>query len=66
MNRYDVRFQSNDNRVWEVTLKADGISETDYLVKFWRRFGPWKLFRYTAHFINKDMLISVVGKPENK
>jgi len=61
-----VRFQSSDDRVWEVTVKADGISESDYLVKFWRRFGPFGWFRYDAHFIAREMFISAVGKPENK
>lgn len=63
MNRYEVRFQDSLDRVWEVTVKADGISESADLVKFWRRCGPFGWFRYDAHFIAKDMFISAVGKP---
>lgn len=65
MNRYEVRFQSDDKRVWEVTVKADGMCETDDLVIFWRK-GWLGLFRYNAHFIAKAMFVSAIGKPENK
>lgn len=64
MNKYKVLFESSDNRLFEVTVRADGISETHDLVVFWRR-AFW-FFRRNAHFIAKDAIISVIGESENK
>lgn len=64
MNRYKVRFQTADSRVWEVTVKADGVSDDGYLVKFWRRWGPFGLLRYKAHYISVETLVSVICEGE--
>lgn len=61
MNRYDVTFQSDDGRVWQVTVRADGITESRDLVIFWR---GW--MRRRVHFIAKDALISVIADKDNK
>lgn len=53
--RYEVTFQSADRRVWQVTVRADGISERYELLVFWRGF-----WRKTMHIIAKSALISVI------
>lgn len=60
MNRYKVMLQSDDQRVFEVTVKADGITDDGYFVKFWRKWGPLGLFRYNVHYIGGDALLSVI------
>lgn len=65
MNRYRVRFESSDQRVWEVTIQADGMTDDGFLVRFWRRWGPFGWFRSMAHYISAEMLISVIGDSDN-
>lgn len=65
MNRYTVTLQTDDTRVFEVTVKADGFSECDDRVMFWRR-GWLGIFRRNVHYIAKATLVSVIGKPENE
>jgi hypothetical protein len=47
--------------VWQVTVRADGITESSDLVIFWR---GW--MRRRVHFIAKDALISVIADKDNK
>lgn len=63
MNRYTIRFETQDKRVFECVVSADGISDKDDTIRFWRWWGP---FRYNAHFISKVCLISVIGDPDNQ
>lgn len=63
MNKYKVIFQTVDARVFEVTLKADGIRETTDMVVFWKQS---LFFQKTVHFIAKDKLVSVMAENVDK
>jgi hypothetical protein len=64
MNRYSLRFESSDNRVWEATVKADGVDENGGLIRFWYRCGPFGWFRRTAHYLAKASVICVIAEPQ--
>ena len=59
-NKYKVHLQSEDQRLFEVAVKADGMTDRDGLIVFWRRCGLFGWFRSTVHFVHKDALISVI------
>ncbi len=60
MNKYRIHLQSNDQRLFEVVIKADEVSDDGYLVKFWRKAGPFSLFRRVVHYVSADALVSVI------
>lgn len=65
MNRYTVTLQTNDTRIFEVVIKADGFSENCNRVMFWRR--SWMgILRRNVHYIAKSVLVSVLTKAENE
>lgn len=65
MNRYKLMFESGDQRLWETFVNAHGITNRDGLVIFWRKYGPFGWFRYDAHYIAADCLISAIEVKEN-
>lgn len=64
MNRYTVRIKSTLDRVSDVTIAADGYSETFSTVKFWKR--RWYFFRQTLHSFAKFRVISIIGDRGNE
>lgn len=57
MKRYEVIYESQDQRVWSVIVKADGYSDWFGMLVFWR--GWW---RKRVHTFAKDVVLSVVEK----
>jgi len=66
MKRYKVHLSSGNDRLFEVTVKADGMSDDGYLVKFWRKWGPFGLFRYTAHYVSLEFMVSAICLEANE
>lgn len=59
MNIYKVRFMSDDHRLWEVRVRADGISEREDVIVFWK---GW--FHRNVHFIAKEAFVSAICEKE--
>lgn len=59
MNIYKVRFQSEDHRLWEVIVKADGISLGNDIVFFWKG-----IFRRKVHAVSKKAFIAALCEKE--
>lgn len=64
MNRYTVRVRNAPGNVSDVTISADGYSETFDTVKFWKK--RWLFFRKTLHSFAKFRVISVIGDRGNE